>query len=446
MLHKIFSLFVLSMFFFHYSAPLKASNIEYSLKYTKLSNGLDIYFVPYHRTPAVLHAVIYKVGGIDDPIGKAGLAHYFEHLMFETTGKFKDIKSIMSSIGAQFNAFTTREYTCYYELAFRKDLPLIMEVEADRMDNFNVTQDKIDREKNIVLEERKMRFDNHPNNLLLEEMNSAFYRAGYGKSIIGWESDIKTYNRNDILRFHNNYYHPNNAILMVVGDAEFDEVVRLAKEKYGKIKAKPVIRYYPNQDQVHSADLSVTLESTEVKEPILYFRYHVPLFKKIDEIFTVDLAVNILGGGKSSKLYEDLVLNKGIAISVNAYYNGLVFGDGYVDIEIIPKNGMKLDLIERELANAISSFISEGITNEELQSAKFKYKSAQFDKLSDLTNIAMFYIPHLALGIPLNEIDISCSKIKDVDLDDINSKVRTIFSGNKLIGRLLSKEGYNENK
>ncbi len=128
-----------------------------------------------------------------------------------------------------------------------------------------------------------MRFDNHSNNLLREEMNSAFYRNGYGRSVIGWESDIKTYNQNDKVRFHNNYYHPGNAILLIVGDVEFDEVVKLAEEKYGDIKSKAVIRHYPNQDPVHNAGLSVILESTEVKEPVLYFRYRVPLFDHINE-------------------------------------------------------------------------------------------------------------------------------------------------------------------
>lgn len=148
MLYKFF-IFLLFIFFFTYSSTLKATSEKYNIKHTKLSNGLDIYVIPNHRIPAVLHTIIYKVGGMDDPIGKAGLAHYFEHLMFETTGKFKDIKSTMSSIGAEFNAFTTREYTCYYELVLKKDLPLIMEIEADRMDNFNVTQDKIDKEKKL---------------------------------------------------------------------------------------------------------------------------------------------------------------------------------------------------------------------------------------------------------------------------------------------------------
>ncbi|WP_395463065.1 M16 family metallopeptidase [Wolbachia endosymbiont of Cantharis cryptica] len=447
MLHKFFSFFVLPALFFTYPISLNASSIEHNIKYAKLNNGLDVYVVPNHRIPAVLHAVIYKVGGMDDPIGKAGLAHYFEHLMFETTGKFKNIDSTMSSIGAQFNAFTTKEYTCYYELVLKKDLPLAMEVEADRMGNFNVTQDKIDREKNIVLEERKMRFDNNPNNLLWEEMNSAFYRTGYGRSVIGWESDIKTYNQDDITRFHDNYYHPGNAILLIVGDVEFDEVVELAEEKYGEIRAKPVIRHYPNQDPVHNADLSVTLESTEVKEPVLYFRYRVPLFEHIREASAVDLAIDILGGGKSSKLYKDLVLDKDVAVSVSAYYDGLAFSNGYIDIEITPKSGVNLDAVERGLDSAINNFISEGVTNEELQSTKYRYKAAQFDNLSSLTNIAFFYGSRLALDIPLDEIDISYSKINDVNLEDVNSKIRTIFSANKLIGRLLPKGGNNgENK
>ncbi|MDM8335205.1 M16 family metallopeptidase [Wolbachia pipientis] len=441
MFHKFFSFFILFLLFSTYSNSLKAASIEHSIEHAKLSNGLDVYVVLNHRIPAVFHAVIYKVGGMDDPVGKAGLAHYFEHLMFETTGRFKDIESTMSSIGSQFNAFTTKEYTCYYELVLKKDLPLAMEVEADRMGNFNVTQDKIDREKNIVLEERKMRFDNHPSNLLWEEMNSAFYRNGYGRSVIGWEGNIKTYNQDDITRFHDNYYHPNNAILLIVGDVEFDEVMKLAEEKYGEIKAKPTIRHYSNQDPAHNASLLVTLESTEVKEPVLYFRYRVPLFKRMDETSAVDLAVDILGGGKSSKLYQDLVLDKDVAVAVSAYYNSLAFSDGYIDIKITPKSKVDLNTVERELGNAINNFISEGITNEELQNIKYRYKAAKFDNLSDLTHIAMFYVPRLALGMPLDEIDISHNKINDVSLEDVNSKIRTIFSANKLIGRLLPKGG-----
>ncbi len=120
MLHKFLSFLILSALFFTYPISLKALSIEHDIKHAKLSNGLDVYVVPNHRIPAVFHAVIYKVGGMDDPIGKAGLAHYFEHLMFETTGKFTDIEATMSSIGAQFNAFTTKEYTCYYELVPKK--------------------------------------------------------------------------------------------------------------------------------------------------------------------------------------------------------------------------------------------------------------------------------------------------------------------------------------
>jgi len=213
MFYKFFSFSLLVTFFFSYPVFSGQLNIkkDINVQHAKLKNGLDVYVVPNHRIPAVLHSVIYKVGGMDDPIGKAGLAHYFEHLMFKTTGKFKNIDSTMGSIGARFNAFTTSGYTCYYELVLKKDLSLAMEIEADRMSSFNVSHDKIEREKNIVLEERKMRIDNQPIALLWEEMNNAFYRTGYGRPIAGWDVDINTFNQSDIEKFHDNYYHPGNA-------------------------------------------------------------------------------------------------------------------------------------------------------------------------------------------------------------------------------------------
>jgi zinc protease len=439
MFNKFLSFLLLAVFSFSYPASSEELDAKknVNIQHAKLDNGLDVYVVPNHRIPAVLHSVIYKVGGIDDPIGKAGLAHYFEHLMFETTGKFNDIKATLANIGAQSNAFTTTEYTCYYELVLKKDLPLAMEIEADRMGSFNVTQDKVDREKNIVLEERKMRFDNHPSNLLWEEMHNAFYRTGYGRPVIGWESDIKTYNQNDIKRFHDNYYHPGNAMLLIVGDIEFDEALELAKEKYGDIKSKPLIRHFPNEEPVHNADMVLTVRSAQVKEPILTYRYKAPRFKHISDSFVVDLAVDILGGGKSSLLYKDLVLDKDVAVSVFAYYNSLTFSDGYIDIQVAPKSGVGLDVIQRELENSISNFVSQGITNQELQSSKYRYKATKFDTLSSLFNIAYFYGSQLAIGIPLDEIDISYSKVDDVNLQDVNNKIRTIFSANKLIGRLL---------
>lgn len=421
----------------------KYTNIQHG----KLKNGLDIYVMSDHRIPFVFHGVIYKVGGMDDPVGKAGLAHYFEHLMFETAGKFQDIKSTMAEIGAQINAYTTSDYTCYYEMAHKKDLPLMMEVEADRMGSFDVTQDKIDREKNIVLEERKMRTDNEPISLLFEEIHNAFYRTGYGKPVVGWKTDINSFNKNDIEKFHDNYYHPGNAMLIIVGDVEFDEVLKLAEEKYGSIEAKPVIRYYPNPEPVHNASMELTVKSPQVADPTLWIRYKVPMVKHTSEIFPIDLAVKMLGGGKSSKLHQDLVLDKNVAVSVFAYYSGLTFSDGFIDIIVIPRNGIALNVVEKELEKSISNFIHTGVTVEDLENEKYKYKAEQLDCFSSLDSIAFFYSQRLALNLPVEEIDISYDKVKDVKLDEINAKIYTIFSANKLIGRLLPEGDIrNENK
>ncbi|MDN5247618.1 MAG: pitrilysin family protein [Wolbachia endosymbiont of Tyrophagus putrescentiae] len=437
MFQRFINLFLLIIFFF--SCPAFSEQLNIKVQHAKLENGLDVYVVPNHRIPAVLHAVVYKIGGMDDPVGKAGLAHYFEHLMFKTTGKFKNIESTLGSIGARFNAFTTKEYTCYYELVATQNLQLAMEIEADRMSSFNVDQDKIEKEKNIVLEERKMRFDNNPYSLIWEEMNNAFYRTGYGRPVVGWEEDINTFNRESIEKFHDSYYHPGNAMLLVVGDVEFDEVLKLANAKYGAIESKPVVRSYPNQEPAHNANIELTVASTQVKEPMLYFRYKVPMSKSTKDVLTTNLAVNLLGREKSSRLYKHLVLDKEVAVSVHSYYHGLTFSNGFVDIGVIPKSGVTLDVIEKELEQSINDFLHEKMTNEELNSAKYKYKVAQFDALSNLESIAFFYVSHLALNIPLEEIDISYSQVDDISLEDVNDKIHTIFSATKLIGRLLPK-------
>ena len=415
-----------------------------NIHYVKLDNGLSLYVVPNNRIPAAMHLVIYKVGGKDDPIGKAGLAHYFEHLMFETTGKFKDIESILGDIGARFNAFTTNEFTCYYELVHRKDLPLAMEIEADRMRSFNVSQDKIEREKNIVLEERKMRVENKPIFLLHEEMNNAFYRTSYGRPVVGWKKDIDSFTKVDIEKFHDMYYHPGNAILLIVGDVKLDEVLKLVEEKYGTIESKPtIVRDIPKEPD-HVGNMLLTLESNQVSSPVLYFRYRVPPLLNFREVLIINLVTDILGSSKSSFLYEDLVLNKDIAVSAWASYNeGSSLIDGYLDIVVHPKTGVSLEKIEKELESSMNSFISREIVDNELKNAKYRYKAEVLSRYSSLEQTAFFYAINLILDVPLEKIDISYSDIDNITLKEINSKIHTILLNNKLIGRLLPDGGIN---
>ncbi len=240
MLYRFFGflLFIVSLF------SCTVFGEQTGIKYAKLENGLQIYVVPDHRIPVVLHSIIYKVGSMDDPIGKSGLAHFFEHLMFKTVGKFKDLKATMGSIGAKYNAYTTKTHTCYWELVLKQDLPLAMEIEADRMSNFNLGSEDhgmhkayyqlILDEKQVVLSERQYTVSRNPLALLYEEMDNVFYHTGYGRPVIGWEKDIKSYNDRDVKDFHNHYYHPANAILLVVGDVQLDEVLKLAEEKSQK--------------------------------------------------------------------------------------------------------------------------------------------------------------------------------------------------------------------
>ncbi|GHM58266.1 MAG: peptidase M16 [Candidatus Mesenet longicola] len=413
--------------------------LDARINHEKLENGMEIYIIPNHRIPAVMHMVWYKVGGADDPTGKSGLAHYLEHLMFKGTKKFEDVSATIGGIGGQFNAGTSADFTVYYELVQKKDLSLVMEVEADRMRNLNITDEAAEKERNIVLEERKMRIDNSPRAILREEMERAFYRSNYGRPVAGWENEINSFNKDDALSFYNKYYYPNNAILVIVGDVDTDEVLNLTKKHYGSIEFGPVAKRFPGSEPEHNANIAATLDSDEVQEPELFVWYKVPSKVTGKNYLKVSLIADILGGGMSSKLYEDLVLNKNLAVSVSVDYDEMVYNDSAIKISILPKSGVQIQEIENALNESIADFISKGISDKELQSTKYRYKANKIYDLDDLTSIAYFYGSNLILGIPIENIDITYKELDNLSEDEINSEISSIFTKAKLIGYLLPK-------
>ncbi|WP_339046049.1 pitrilysin family protein [Candidatus Mesenet endosymbiont of Agriotes lineatus] len=409
------------------------------VSHEKLENGMEIYIIPNHRIPAVMHMVWYKVGGADDPIGKSGLAHYLEHLMFKGTKKFKDVSATIGSIGGQFNAGTSADFTVYYELVQKKDLSLAMEVEANRMRNLNITDEAAKKERNIVLEERKMRIDNSLRAILKEEMESAFYRSNYGSPVAGWENEINSLNKNDALSFYNKYYYPNNAILVIVGDVDTNEILSLAKEHYGPIESGSTAKRFPGSEPEHNANITVTLGSDEVQEPELFVWYKVPSKVTGKNYLKISLIADILGRGMSSKLYEDLVLNKNLAVSVSVDYDEMVYCDSAIKISVLPKSGIQIQEIENALNVFIADFINKGVSDEELQSAKYRYKANKIYNLDDLASIAYFYGSNLVLGIPIENIDITYKGLDNISADEVNSEISSIFTKAKLIGYLLPK-------
>src|SRR5579863_856665 len=206
----------------------------------KLANGLEIVVIPDHRAPVVTHMVWYRNGSADDPVGKSGIAHFLEHLMFKGTKAHPagEYSEMIADVGGQENAFTSNDYTAYFQRVPKEHLRMCMDYEADRMQNLVLTDEVVAPERDVVLEERRMRTDSDPADLLNEAVQSAlFTRHPYGLPIIGWADDIANLDRTDALTYYERFYTPENAILIVAGDVEPDTVVDLAKEVYGTIPA-----------------------------------------------------------------------------------------------------------------------------------------------------------------------------------------------------------------
>src|SRR6266700_974664 len=289
-----------------------------------LDNGLQVVVIQDHRTPVVTQMIWYKVGSADETPGKSGLAHFLEHLMFKGTEKNPSgrFSQVVATIGGQENAFTSADYTGYFQRVPRDQLKGMMEFEAVRMTGLVLTDDVVRPELNDVLEEQNMRVGNNPGARLGEQMDAALYlNHPYGRPVIGWRHEIEQLDRDGALEFYRRFYTPNNAILVVAGDVTPEEVRALAQETYGKVprvaETKPRLR---PQEPVQQAARTVTLADPRVTQPSLSRYYLVPssTTARAGESEALDLLTHILGHGPNSRLYRTLVVDKGVAVSAGA--------------------------------------------------------------------------------------------------------------------------------
>ena len=284
--------------------------------------------VPDRRTPVVTHMIWYKVGSADETAGKSGIAHFLEHLMFKGTSKHPtgEFSRMLSKIGGQENAFTSTDYTGYFQRTSREYLPTLMEWEADRMTGLTLSDDAVKPELQVVLEEQNMRVANNPGARLGEQVVAALYlNHPYGRPVIGWRQEIEKLNREDALAFYRRFYTPNNAVVVIAGDVTAAEVKALADKTYGKVQQRATIgpRVRP-QEPAPEAVRRVTLADPRVAQPSLQRSYLVPSYAsaKPTEAEALDLLAHVLGTGSTSRLYRVLVAEKNIATSAGAWYQG----------------------------------------------------------------------------------------------------------------------------
>ena len=385
-----------------------------------LDNGMEVVVIPDHRAPVVTHMVWYKIGSADEPPGKSGIAHFFEHLMFKGTSNHKagEFGAKVAEIGGSENAFTSYDYTAYFQQVTPETLETMMTFEADRMRNLILTDAVIGPERDVILEERNTRVENDPDALLQEELQATLYQNHpYRIPVIGWKHEIEQLNRVDAVAFYDRYYAPNNAVLVIAGDVDEATVRVLAEKTYGKVPRGPELppRVRP-QEPEQDASRTVTLRDERVSVPSFSTSWVVPSYHTAQpgEAEALDLLSEILGGGTRSRIYQKLVVQDGLASSAGAYYQGAMFDATNFTVYGAPKGEEGLEAVEKAVDGEIARIVKDGVSDTELQKVKNRYLRSLIFARDNQSGMANLYGGALTTGSTVKDIAEWPDRIKAV--------------------------------
>jgi zinc protease len=418
-----------------------------------LANGLEVVVIPDRRTPVVTHMVWYRVGAADETPGKSGLAHFLEHLLFKGTKKNPQglFSQTVATIGGAENAFTSSDYTGYFQRTTRDRLKLMMEFESDRMTNLVLTDDVVKPELKVVLEERNSRIENNVGARLSEQMEAALYmNHPYGRPVIGWRQEIEGLTREDALEFYRRFYTPNNAILIIAGDVTADEVKKFAEETYGRVprvtEVKPRVR---PQEPRQEAPRTVTLSDPRVTQPSLSRYYLAPSYTtgRPGEAEAIDVLAHILGRGANSRLYQKLVVDDGVAVSAGASYYGTALDITRFTVYATPKPGTSLTQIESAVDAVIAEIAEKGVTAEELDRARNRLIADAVYAQDSQSSLARWYGSSLATGLTIEQIRAWPDRLRAVSAEDVKNAARQVLDKRRSVtGYLLRQAGSRDDR
>lgn len=396
----------------------------------RLANGLDVVVIPDRRTPVVTHMLWYRIGSADETPGKSGLAHFLEHLMFKGTeknpaGRFSQV---VATIGGQENAFTSQDYTAYFQRVTKENLEQVMTFEADRMTGLQLTDEVVLPERDVVLEERRMRTDNDPAAQLSEALSAALYvNHPYGRPIIGWMHEIQQLSRESALDFYRRFYTPNNAVLVLAGDLDEKEARALAEKTYGKVprvaEVAPRIRPVEPEPRAHRR---ITLADQRVRQPSLSRYYLVPSYRTAagGEAEALEVLAQILGGGQTSRLYRTLVVEKGIAANAGAWYQGTSLDATRFGLYASPRPGTSLESLEAALDEVVAQIAKHGVDAGEIDRVKTRVIASTIFSQDNQTTLARIYGAALTTGMNTASVKEWPEKIKAVTPEQVQEAAK----------------------
>lgn len=405
-----------------------------------LDNGLRVLLLEDHRSPIVSFQVWYRVGSRDEQRGATGIAHFLEHLMFKGTPTRgpKQFARLVEENGGQDNAFTSQDVTSYYVDIAADKIDLVIDLEADRMQNLLLDPKEIASEREVVIEERRTRTEDDPGGFLGEEVGSVAFKAHpYGFPIIGWMEDIKRITPAEIRAFYKTYYVPNNAIVVAVGDFKTQAVMDKIRKTFGKIpKGKtppPVLAVEPPQN----GERRVTV-TKEAELPIVYMAWHVPNHRSTDAP-ALEVLSTILSGGRASRLYRDLVYQRQLALEAGGDYSYFALDPSLFWFWATPMPGQKPETLEAELSKHMDRLKTEPVTDEELARAKNQIESS-FVFQEDSVHRRASMLARFELIGGYAQKDTFMTKIRAVTAADLTRVANTWFAPDrKTVGVLLPK-------
>ena len=426
--------------------PFVASAAEEAVTTFALDNGMQVVVVEDHRAPVVQHMLWYRAGSADEPKGSSGVAHFLEHLLFKATDKMEagELSATVARNGGRDNAFTSYDYTAYFQRVAADRLELMMQMESDRMRNIRLTEDNIRTERDVIIEERNQRTENDPGALFGEQIAAAQYlNHRYGVPIIGWMHEMRTLDMQDALEFYQTYYSPNNAVLVVSGDVTPDEVRRLAEEYYGVIPSNPDLpERLRAEEPPQTAERRLIFRDARVAQPYVRRSYLAPERDAGAQERAAALTIlsEILGGGTTSYLSEALQFDTQIATYTAAFYRGVSLDDTTFNLIVVPQPNVSLQEAEDAMDAAIANFLTEGVDAAQLERIKMQIRASEIYARDDVDRIANRYGQALTSGLTIEDVKAWPEILDAVTAEDIQQAARDLFDRRASVTGWLMRE------
>jgi zinc protease len=412
----------------------------------KLSNGLELVVIPDHRAPVVTHMIWYKVGAADEVAGHSGLAHFLEHLMFKGTAKHPagEFSQVVARLGGQENAFTTSDYTGYFQRVPSADLATVMAFEADRMTGLQLTDEVVLPEREVILEEQNQRVGNNPRARLSEQIAAALYlNSPYGRPVIGWRHEMEQLTRDDAIGFYRRFYGPNDAVVVIAGDVAPEAALKLAEDTYGKVAPRASIppRIRPQEPKPVAAR-TLTLADPRVEMPVLQRDYLVPSFHtaKPGQSEALEVLAHVLGAGSNSRLYRALVVDQKIAVAAGAWYESSALDESRFGVFGSPKDGVTLPQLETAIDGVIAEVATKGITAEELDRTRTRLIADAVYAHDSQASMARWYGSALTTGATVDDVTHWPDRIRKVTAEQVQDAARQWLDKRRSVTGYLIKD------